>query len=445
MIIHSLRYIWTGAASSLVVLVLLALAVALFAGATWGWAVFACGLLVLGTHHLRNLARLVRWSQEPVGAPVPHAFGMWGRVFGDIGRRSRMTYDMRQRLSSALERFQAASQAMPDGVIYLADDDSIEWLNLKAEQHFGLDHTHDVGAPVTNLVRQPEFARYLQSCRFDEPLILQAGRRAGLTLQIQLIPFGDGQKMVLSRDISQLEKLETMRRDFVANVSHELRTPLTVVGGFLETLLEGLDDFERDDVLRFLRLAHEQSNRMRRLIEDLLTLSALETGAPAPAEERIDVADLLDEIRAETEMLSAGRHVVTLQAVGDGVLLGSNKEIHSALANLASNAVRYTPAGGRIDICWQVDERGAEFAVRDNGIGIAPEHVPRLTERFYRVDRGRSRETGGTGLGLAIVKHILTRHQADFNISSTVGEGSVFSVRFPKARVMLQTEKSPRS
>jgi two-component system phosphate regulon sensor histidine kinase PhoR len=431
------RYLWTGVLSGLCVLALVAAGVGIFGGVTAALTTFIVGVLLLLGWHVHNLIRLVMWSREPIGTPVPRATGSWGQVFAELNRRSRVSYDMRERLSSALERFHDASQAMPDGVLYLSDSDTIEWINLKAEQHFGLDHSHDLGAPVTNLVRQPEFVQYLQSGYHDEPLIMASGRRSGLTLQVQIIPFGDDQKMVLSRDISQLERLETMRRDFVANVSHELRTPLTVIGGFLETLVDGLDDYEREDVMRFLRLALDQSSRMGRLIDDLLTLSALETGAPAPAEERIDVAALMQEIRDDTELLSAGRHTVTLQMEGDGVLLGSGKEIHSAFANLASNAVRYTPEGGKIDLIWRVDANGAEFSVRDTGIGVDPVHIPRLTERFYRVDRGRSRETGGTGLGLAIVKHILTRHQADLRVRSKQGEGSEFSVRLPPARLMV--------
>lgn len=440
-----MRYLWTSALSALAVLAVLAAAVSVVGGLAGALIVFIVGLLLLGVHHLRNLSRLVLWTREPIGTPVPEASGSWGQVFSEVNSRSKLAYELRERLSSALERFHDASQAMPDGVLYLSATDTIEWINSTAEQHFGLDRSHDLGAPVTNLIRQPDFVRYLASGHYDEPLIMHSGRHVGLTLQVQIIPFGEDQRMVLSRDISQLEKLETMRRDFVANVSHELRTPLTVVGGFLETLVDGLDDYDREDTLRFLRLALEQSTRMRRLIDDLLTLSALETGAPAPAEERIDVSKLVHEIRDDTELLSAGRHTVTLEMHGNGALLGSGKEIHSAFANLASNAVRYTPAGGKIDLVWRVSEQGAEFSVRDTGIGIDPDQIPRLTERFYRVDNGRSRETGGTGLGLAIVKHILTRHQADLRVSSKLGEGSIFTVRLPKARLTALPGRGSRN
>ena len=291
---------------------------------------------------------------------------------------------------------------------------------------------------VTTLVREPEFVRFLQAGDYADPLVLHSTRRAGLTLLLQVVPFGDEQKMVVSRDVSQLEKLETMRRDFIANVSHELRTPLTVVTGFLETLIDGRDDFAPEDVTNFLQLALEQSLRMQTLIEDLLTLSALETGAPAAVEERVDVAALVHSIAEDTRMLSNGRHEIDADIdvrAGCATLLGSEKELRSAFANLASNAVRYTPSGGRIRLSWNCTDGRGEFAVEDNGIGIAAEDIPRLTERFYRVDRGRSRETGGTGLGLAIVKHILSRHQAELRIASEPGRGSRFSARFPVSRL----------
>ncbi len=435
MTIRPVRYIWVGVLATLAFLVLLGGTVAALAGLQAALIAVLFAMLLVGWHHLHNLQKLALWTREPIGTPVPRALGVWELVFADLGRRSRLAYDMRERLSAALERFRDASQAMPDGVLYLSEHDVIEWVNRKAEQHFGLDHATDLGVPVTNLVRQPEFVHYLAAGHYVEPLVMLSARRKGLTLLVQVIPFGDDQKMVVSRDITQLEKLETMRRDFVANVSHELRTPLTVVSGFLETLMDGWDDFSREDVARFLKLAHDQSTRMQRLIEDLLTLSALETGAPAPAEERVDVAGLMREVFQQTDLLSAGRHEVVLALDGDGVLLGSQKELHSAFANLASNAVRYTPAGGKVRLSWRCDEEGGEFAVEDTGIGIEPQHLPRLTERFYRVDLGRSRETGGTGLGLAIVKHILTRHQAELKVHSTPGQGSRFSVRFPRARL----------
>ncbi|MDB5813935.1 MAG: phoR [Rhodocyclales bacterium] len=378
----------------------------------------------------------MNWAREPLGTPTPHAMGTWDHVFASLARRSRIAYDQRERLSQTLARFREAALAMPDGVVYLTRLNLIEWINLAAERHFDLDASRDLGSAITNLVRQPDFVHYVESGDYREPLLFKPTRSDGLTLSMQIVPFGEDLKMLLSRDISQLEKLETMRRDFVANVSHELKTPLTVVSGFVEMLHDGLEDFSAEDMRRYLRLATEQSVRMQRLIEDLLALSALETGAPMPVDDKVDVQGLLRAVAQEAELLSAGRHRIVIEAGVGAALIGSQKEIHSVLANLATNAVRYTPEGGEIRLIWQSTHEGAELAVQDNGPGIDAHHLPRLTERFYRVDRGRSRETGGTGLGLAIVKHVLTRHQGTLEIQSEAGRGSRFAAHFPARRVV---------
>ncbi|MBD5801387.1 Phosphate regulon sensor protein PhoR [Azoarcus sp. Aa7] len=429
---------WVQAVRMLGLVALLALIVGAIGGKVAALAMLFAGLLAMLAYQLLNLQRLVEWMHAPAGLSLPAGVGIWAHIFYDLDRRSRTAVDLRERLTGALDRFHEASQAMPDGVLYLSANDRIEWLNRKAEQHFGIDGRRDHGVLVTTLVREPEFVRFLQAGDYADPLVLHSTRRAGLTLLLQVVPFGDEQKMVVSRDVSQLEKLETMRRDFIANVSHELRTPLTVVTGFLETLIDGRDDFAPEDVTNFLQLALDQSLRMQTLIEDLLTLSALETGAPAAVEERVDVAALVHSIAEDTRLLSNGRHEIDADIdarAGCATLLGSEKELRSAFANLASNAVRYTPSGGRIRLSWSCTDGRGEFAVEDNGIGIDAEDIPRLTERFYRVDRGRSRETGGTGLGLAIVKHILSRHQAELRIASEPGRGSRFSARFPASRL----------
>jgi two-component system, OmpR family, phosphate regulon sensor histidine kinase PhoR len=393
-------------------------------------------ILIFFIHHLRNLVKLVNWSRDPVGTPTPRAFGLWDYVFTNLARRTRVAYDQRERLAQSLSRFREASQAMPDGVVYLSHHNLIEWINVAAGHHFGLDAERDVGAAITNLVRQPDFVRYMESDHGNEPLVLKTTRPDGLLLSIQVIPFGEDQKMILSRDITQLEKLETMRRDFVANVSHELKTPLTVVNGFAETLLDGLEDFSPQDAKRYLQLVLDQTSRMQRLIDDLLALSALETAAAAGQDESVDVQGLIRTVAQEAQILSGGRHQIDVDEGPAAHLCGNLKELHSALANLASNAVRYTPEGGRIKLAWCAFDNGeAAFSVTDSGIGIDARHLPRLTERFYRVDRGRSRETGGTGLGLAIVKHVLTRHQGTLHIQSEPGKGSTFTARFPAARL----------
>lgn len=439
--------IWTGTALTLALIVLGALLAGTLFSATVAAIALLAGLLGLVGYHAACLQRLANWSEGDDEPAIPPVRGVWGPVFQRLARRARAADEERLRLADVLDRFRDASHAMPDGIIYLSERDTIEWLNQRAEEHFGLDHLHDVGVALAGLVRSPDLARHLETGESGEPLVIPSPRRPALKLQIELIPFGNGQKMLISRDISQLEKLETMRRDFIANVSHELRTPLTVVSGFVETVMDGLDDLEREDVRRFLQMALEQSTRMQRLIEDLLALSALETGAPAPTEERVDVHALVRKVAEEATLLSAGRHSVELDldARDEGdLILGSEKELHSAFANLASNAVRYTPSGGRIRIVWKRSASGAEFAVEDNGIGIDPAHIGRLTERFFRVDRGRSRETGGTGLGLAIVKHIASRHQAVLSIESEPGRGSRFSIVFPGSR-LRRSRTPPRS
>lgn len=412
---------------------------AFFFGAVWGLLFFAVASVLFGSYYLTNLMRLVKWSREPLGTPLPRALGVWDYAFSDLSRRARVGYDQRERLSATLDRFREASQAMPDGVLYLSESNAIDWVNQRAEEHFGLDHGRDIGAQVTNLVRHPDFVHYLEAGNYAEPLLMRSTRNAGHTLIVQIIPYAEDQKMVLSRDVTQLERLETVRRDFVANVSHELRTPLTVVIGFLEILEDGVDDLSRDEKLKYLSMASDQATRMQRMIQDLLALSALETGAPAPAEESVDVSTLLEEIRAEAEALSAGRHTLSLEVDGPVRILGSAKELRSAFANLASNAVRYTPDGGHVAMRWQCSGGDGIFSVSDDGIGIDASHIPRLTERFYRVDRGRSRETGGTGLGLAIVKHVLTRHQGELHIESTLGQGSTFSATIPRRRIIASS------
>ncbi|MCL2657650.1 MAG: phosphate regulon sensor histidine kinase PhoR [Betaproteobacteria bacterium] len=428
-------YIWNSVGGTLGLALGLGLAVWLFFGPLVASVCFALVILAAFIYHAYHLHRLVRWTREPVEAPMPQAHGVWDDVFADLHRRARANLAQRERLSQALTRFRAATAAMPDGVVLLSAENFIEWINPAAALHFELDPRHDVGKPMLNLVRQPDFVSYLQSSGV-EPVVCKLSRHAGRVLSIQIVPFGEEQRMVLSRDITQFERMETIRRDFVANVSHELKTPLTVIGGFLETIDDTLEDLPPAETHRYLQLASEQATRMRRLVEDLLELSKLETSAAASMDETIEMAPLLAQLIEEGNAYSAGRHTLTLHSDGPAALRGSRKELHSAFLNLITNAVRYTAEGGHIRVMWNVAPGGgARFTVEDNGIGIAAEHLPRLTERFYRVDRGRSRDSGGTGLGLAIVKHTLSHHQATLEIESQLGRGSCFSTLFPSERV----------
>jgi two-component system phosphate regulon sensor histidine kinase PhoR len=426
----------------LAALVLVSLITWPIVGATAAMAVLAAGLLAIAVAHYGHIARLRRWLRDPVPEAVPQGWGVWDLVFAEFYRMLRRQRQSESRLTATLEDFRQAGAAMPDGMVILDAADRIEWCNPVAEEHFGLDRSRDRGHSITNLVRQPQFIEYLQAQNYSDPLALRQSRGADFILSVQLVPYGDRQKLMISRDITDLERVETMRRDFIANVSHELRTPLTVVGGFLETILD-LKVADSDLVRRSLPLMMDQAQRMRRLVEDLLTLSRLESSHNPPREEPVNVPNLARALYHDALALSAGRHRITLDLTCGEWLTASEEELRSAFSNLISNAVRYTPEGGEVRIGWQ--QKGAEgaFSVRDTGIGIESHHIPRLTERFYRVDRSRSRETGGTGLGLAIVKHVLSRHQARLEIASEPGRGSTFSAVFPVERLLAPAEREP--
>jgi len=419
-------------------------AVALLAGlglgAATGWAVLALGALALLAYHAAKLAQLIRWLRRPRADALPEARGAWDDAFALLYRYERAAVREADRLSHALLRWRQAGEALPDGVVILDAQNRIEWCNEGAGRHFGLDRHADLGRPVINLVRQPEFADYIEAEDYAHAIPLHSEHGGGLSLSVQVIPYGEAQKLLLSRDITRLEKVETTRRDFVANVSHELRTPLTVLAGFLETVRELKLDPQR--TRDYMNLMAEQARRMQRIVDDLLALSTLESSPEPSPEERVNVPGLLARVKADADALSGGRHRITLEAMEGFDIAGAESEIASAFGNLASNAVRYTPEGGTVRLIWRASQEGAEFTVEDSGVGIEPQHVPRLTERFYRVDRGRSRETGGTGLGLAIVKHALLRHQATLDIQSEPGKGSRFSARFPAPRVMRAAPRS---
>lgn len=423
------------------------LAFALPAG-YWGGAPAAIGAvvvaaLILLARHEWQIGRLKQWAEQPIGTPVPEASGSWSDAFLALHRRARQAAAQRDELREMVERFRLAAEALPEGVVILDSQRTIEWMNPRAELLLGLDARRDIRMPVTHLVREPEFARFIDAPRDEEngePLLVRPMRNPAAVLHIRAAPFSSGRTLLLIEDLTQIERLENVRRDFVANVSHEMRTPLTVVQGFLETARDGLADevvpTPREEVVHYLDLALDHAHRMQRLIEDLLTLSTLETAAAPPLEEQADVNGLLALVQEEARALSAGRHRIELENNGPPLLSGSSRELHSAFSNLVSNAVRYTPEGGLIVLRWRsMTDGGAVFEVVDSGIGIESSHIARLTERFYRVDRGRSRESGGTGLGLAIVKHVLERHQATLAIDSELGRGSTFSAAFPARRV----------
>lgn len=404
----------------------------------WGLSVYSGVLLVLVGYHLRQLAAFKQWLVQPELDSVPEGSGTWALVFSALRQQVKLRVQIEHRLQQELTRFERGWEAMPDGVVVLDKNGHVEWCNPKAQEHLGLDPEHDAGRQITNVVRQPAFVSYLAQGDAHEPLLLRVNRIQPLLLSLQMVAFGETQKLLITRDITDLERAQLMRRDFVANVSHELRTPLTVVGGFLETMLD-MDESAMDAVQmrQYWQIMLAQSQRMQRLVEDLLTLSKLENEDHPLKDEPFAVGVLLELIHREGQSLSHGRHTLTLSLQDPVCLVGNRDELHSAFGNLVSNAIRYTLEGGKIGLSWQVLANGqGVFSVTDTGIGIAPQHISRLTERFYRVDRSRSRETGGTGLGLAIVKHVLTRHQASLHIQSDLGVGSTFSVEFPAQRIL---------
>lgn len=403
--------------------------------------VFSIAISLYLAKHLYWIHKLHRWYQKPNLSSIPNGRGVWEDIFADIYQQQRRYSRNKAEISSALDRFMHAASALPDGVVVLNAKDRIEWCNPTAEHQLGLDVSKDTGQPVTYLIRHADFISYLQAQDYSEPIKLKSWRNPEYTLEMQLIPFGSKQKLLISRDITQIEKLETMRRDFIANVSHELRTPLTVVGGFLETLMD-MEGAVPESTRSYFSMMSEQTSRMRHLIEDLLTLSQLESGATATQDSEIDMQAQLNMLMHEAQSLSNGKHHITLEADPAISVSGAAEELHSAFGNLVSNAIRYSPEGGDIRLKWYRRGDEAVFSVKDSGIGIEQKHIDRLTERFYRVDRSRSRETGGTGLGLSIVKHILTRHQARLEIESELDKGSTFSVVFPKNRVIIKPSEN---
>ncbi|MDD4962573.1 MAG: phosphate regulon sensor histidine kinase PhoR [Gallionella sp.] len=387
-------------------------------------------LLLLLLRQLWLLFKLEHWLNDAQLETIPEAMGVWEEAFTKLYKMVKKHKRTKQELATELKHIEQATAALPEGVAILNAANRIEWCNPLAELHFGLNAQRDILQDITYLVRQPEFISYLHIAEADAPLVMHPSRHEDMVLSIKLISYGDNKRLLISRDITQLERIEHMRRDFVANVSHELRTPLTVVNGFVENL-QDMTDLSHDQVRHALGLVAEQTQRMSTLVSDLLTLSRLENEQSPPTQETITMSDLLDEVYQDGELLSHGRHSLHLDNVGIPKLQGNREELRSAFSNLVSNAVRYTPAGGHIDLRWWTRAGQPVFSVQDNGIGIAASHIPRLTERFYRVELSRSRETGGTGLGLAIVSRIAIRHQAKLEILSTEGKGSQFLLVFP--------------
>jgi len=427
------------ALSRFVFIVCLAFIVAYVALINWGENIaIAAGIAVLAiplVYSYINLARLRKYALADAVESMPLPSGFWEEVFFRLQRLVRNLKQQIRVTEQQHDRFIEAFQASPNGIVMLDDQDQIEWCNAIAERFFGLNFKRDAMQRINFLIRRPEFVQYLNKRQFEDPLLLERmGSDSNLSLMIQAFPFGDKRHLLLVQDVTDLQKADAMRRDFVANVSHEMRTPITVLMGFLETVqsLE-LEKSQRD---QYFDMMMSQAQRMKSLVEDLLTLANLESNTlPAPMQV-VQIPTMMALLKNDAEALSHGRHALNFETTTPCKVMGDERELLSAFSNLVSNAIRYTPDVGSISAKWSVNPQGqGEFSVADTGPGISSEHLPRLTERFYRVDRSRSRDTGGTGLGLAIVKHIANRHQAQLVIESTAGKGSTFTLRFPKERI----------
>jgi len=398
-----------------------------------GWVVAVALLAYWVVYQLYYLQKTLQWLEDFRLEKVPHGAGTWDLIFAKIYRIAKSGEQQRQQLAETLKDFRNATQAMPDGVVTLDEDNQVIYANEQAEEQLGISNEKDGGRNLINIVRHPDFVAYLNGTDWEKSIVLRGLRDSERVLQLQLIPYGTHQRLLMTRDITQLDRLETTRRDFVANVSHELKTPLTVLSGFLETIRElPVTEAQRN---QYLGLMHAQAHRMENIVEDLLVLSKLESTNTPAQEDSINMQEMMDRLAADANTMSRSQHQIECTASDAAELIGAEDELASAFSNLVSNAIRYTPAGGTIRLNWSINPEGCPvFAVEDTGPGIEPQHLPRLTERFYRVDRSRSRETGGTGLGLAIVKHVATRHQATLLIDSEVGRGSRFSMVFPAKR-----------
>jgi len=401
-----------------------------------GWMTFSVGLVAMLVMRGVQLARIRAWSRD-VDAPPPPSLGPWDDVLAPVYRRLRGYRQEVATLNRHLESLLLAAEALPDGVVTLDADMAVTWCNQTASEHIGLHLETDCGHSLFNILRAPEFLHYASQTQWPEALTLSLhGADQDKILRIQLIAYGVAQFLMVTRDITQMEKLETMRKDFVANVSHELGTPLTVLSGFLETLRDmPADALDAQARQRYYDLMMAEAKRMQALVTDLLTLSTLES-SPSVQGETVHMAALLRAALRQAQALSHGAHTIVEHIDQDLCVIGAHTELASAISNLLTNAVRYTPKGGTITVRWQrMPHGGACYTVEDTGIGIAPADIARLAERFYRVDRSRSRASGGTGLGLAITKHVALRHDAKLHIESRTGAGSTFSLEFPAARV----------
>ena len=411
------------------IVVLMALAWAAGAVLDQVYLVLFLALLAYSLRNLYNLKRLSTWLANPQFADIPTHFGLWGDIYSTIARVSLRQSEREKKLTALLNEYTASTSALPDGAVALDSHGRIRWFNDAASRLLGLQPAKDIGQPLLNLFRSPEMVDFVERADYTHTLKVSAPGNIDRKLEVRLAPYGDGQTLLLAQDITERLRHERMRKDFVANVSHELRTPLTVIGGFIENLQ--IDEtLQHDRLDRPLDLMAQQTARMRRLVEDLLLLARLESDSARNQNDEINMEHLLHDVADECREIAADVPRISCEISSTRRLKGDGKQLRSAVTNLVVNAVNHTAADGHVNLFWRDEGMQSVLEVADSGEGIAPEHIPRLTERFYRVDAGRSRDSGGTGLGLAIVKHIVQHHDAKLEIKSRLGEGSRFICRF---------------
>jgi two-component system phosphate regulon sensor histidine kinase PhoR len=422
---------WWFAAGRLVVTVVIGCGLGWLFGKPWAGLATALALHLAWV--LATLFRLEWWLRHRSYADPPDLRGVWGEIVAQIVRLHRRKRFHKQRFVQLMRQLQRSTAALPSGVVILNAQREIVWFNRMAGRLLNLRRTADLGLRIEHLLREPEFVRYLAGGDYANPIVFRPTTGEDNYLSMQVAPYGDGQLLLLVSDVSRQAKLEAVRRDFVANASHELRSPLTVISGYLETL--GQDAALAADLQRPIAEMRRQAERMTAIIRDLLALSRLEESDEVDGGEPIDVAALTALLRKDVLARAVHPRDVRVRVESAARLVGDEPEIHAAFSNLVDNAAKYTPADGALEMRWWQDEEGGHFSVSDTGMGIPPEHIPRLTERFYRVDPGRSRSTGGSGLGLAIVKHVLQRHGGTLEVQSTIGAGSIFTCHFPPQRL----------
>lgn len=406
---------------------IVAIIIGLFTGFT-GEILFVITVAYLAWH-LRQIYRLKRWLTTSRDLYPPESEGIWSDIFHSIYLLQKRNRKSKKRLARILSEFRSSTAALPDGAIVLGEMTEIIWFNKSAENLLGLNVKKDVGQRITNLIRNPRFVGYLEKGEYSLPVEITSPIDDDVKLSLRLTAYNKNQRLLMVRNVTRLYQLEKIRQDFVANVSHELRTPLTVINGYVEIFSDAKEQLP-GFFHRPVDQMGQQLQRMRSLVDDLLTLSKLESGDEPVREVSVMPHMILKRITEEAKTLSEGRHKIKFSFDNEDSIKGNEKELLSAFSNLIFNAVRYTPTGGTIEISWTELVNGYRMAVKDNGPGIEAGHLPRLTERFYRVDDGRDRAVGGTGLGLAIVKHILERHGSSLKVDSEVGVGSCFYCDF---------------